>query len=44
MHTYILISKKSKQNLQINAMAEDSLKIPNITLEIMKKNKRNKPS
>lgn len=44
MHTYIIISKKSKQNLQIDAMAEDSLKIPNITLEITKKSKQNKPS
>lgn len=44
MHTYIIISKKSKQNLQMNAMAGDSLKITNIILEITKKNKHNQPS
>lgn len=35
MHMYIIISKKSKQNLQVNAMAEDSLKITYIILEII---------
>lgn len=44
MHTYIIISKKSKQNLQMNAMAEDSLKIINIILEIIWKNNHNQPS
>lgn len=44
MHTYIIISKNSKQNLQMNAVAEDSLKITNIILEILQKNKHNQPS
>lgn len=44
MHTYIIITKKRKQNLQINAMAGDPLKITNIILEIIKKNKHNHSS